>query len=161
MFLTEYKEEHRKYVEEYFIADDYFTADPKSVISDCVVNPTSHAVLCFLPLSDDLFRLVTFFVLDETCASYSIDGFGDTDLLLRDFSTDSNHLRKGYAKESMVLLPDFVKWRFPNVSRIVLCVNERNVSAMKLYEQAGFVRTEQVVEEPKGLAFVYERVLSS
>ena len=54
-----------------------------------------------------------------------------------------NHLKqgKGYAKQGMLLLSDFVKTEFPDCDEIVLVVNHKNVPAQRLYLRVGFKDT--------------------
>ncbi len=60
-------------------------------------------------------------------------------MLLRAFSTDLHHQGKGYAKESLMLLPEFVRAKFPDFNNIVLAVNVKNTAAQSLYKKCGYL----------------------
>lgn len=59
-------------------------------------------------------------------------------LLLIAFSIDYQQQGKGYAKQGLNLLKDFVSKYFPAIDEVVLAVNMKNVAAQKLYEKTGF-----------------------
>ncbi len=59
--------------------------------------------------------------------------------ILRAFSIDYKEQKKGFAKEALYLLPDFVRENFSEKREIVLAVNDRNIAARKLYMKQGFV----------------------
>ncbi|MFS0687806.1 GNAT family protein [Sporosarcina sp. 179-K 8C2 HS] len=61
---------------------------------------------------------------------------------------------KGYAKQAMLLLSDFVKSEFPNCDEIVLAVNHRNIPAKRLYSSVGFKDTGQRKIGPIGEQFI-------
>ena len=94
-------------------------------------------------------KLVTFFVLDAGPQKADYTDENDA-LLLRSFSTDARFLRRGYAKEALRLLPNFVKTHFPATKQIVLAVNKKNSAAKKLYYSVGFVDSGEEKMGPKG-----------
>lgn len=100
-------------------------------------------------------KLVCFFILDEG-EDRQYYSQNPNSLLLRAFSTDSREVRKGYARQSLQLLPDFIKVHFPHINEVVLGVNERNEPAAKLYLKAGFIDTKRKYLGPKG----YQRIFS-
>lgn len=59
-------------------------------------------------------------------------------MLLTALSVNHAKQGKGYAKQGMLLLRDFVKSEFPNCDEIVLVVNHKNVPAQRLYLRVGF-----------------------
>ena len=59
-------------------------------------------------------------------------------MLLTALSVNRSKQGKGYAKQGMLLLRDFVKSEFPNCDEIVLVVNHKNVPAQRLYLRVGF-----------------------
>ncbi|MGF9966957.1 GNAT family N-acetyltransferase [Bacillus rhizoplanae] len=62
----------------------------------------------------------------------------ENSLLLVSFSINYTEQGKGYAKQALYQLPNYVDTYFPNIEEIVLAVNERNISAQKLYTTVGF-----------------------
>lgn len=62
-------------------------------------------------------------------------------LLLSALSINHSEQGKGYAKQGMTLLVEFVKAEFPNCDEIVLVVDEDNIPAQKLYLKVGFEDT--------------------
>ncbi|WP_338776933.1 GNAT family N-acetyltransferase [Metabacillus sp. FJAT-52054] len=62
-------------------------------------------------------------------------------MLLTSFSINFSDQGKGYAKEGLQLLIDFVQQEFPECLEIVLAVNHRNLAAQNLYKKAGFLDT--------------------
>lgn len=60
-------------------------------------------------------------------------------ILLRAFSTDKYQQGKGYAKQALTLLPEFVEENFNDINEIVLSVNIQNEVAQRLYHKCGFV----------------------
>ena len=62
-------------------------------------------------------------------------------MLLTAFSINHAHQGKGYAKQGMSLLREFVQKEFPDCNEIVLAVNHKNIPAQKLYMKVGFKDT--------------------
>lgn len=94
-------------------------------------------------------QLVCFFVLDSGDDRVLYTNNRDS-LLLRGFSTDSHHTKKGYATTALKHLPVFVRTHFPNITHVYLGVNVKNELAGHLYEKVGFVDTKRIFEGPKG-----------
>lgn len=59
-------------------------------------------------------------------------------MLLTTLSINHVEQGKGYAKRGMLLLQDFVQSEFPYCDEIVLAVNHKNISALRLYSKVGF-----------------------
>lgn len=146
MELMEYREEYKEAVTNYFLTDEmtYFTGTPQENIALSQKNPQHHPILAFSQQ-----KLVTFFVLDAGPQKADYTDENDA-LLLRSFSTDARFLRRGYAKEALRLLSDFVKTHFPAMKQIVLAVNKKNSAAKKLYYSVGFVDSGEEKMGPKG-----------
>lgn len=62
-------------------------------------------------------------------------------ILFTSLSINFRHQGKGYAKQAMLLLKEFVKKEFPTCDEIVLAVNHKNKAAQNLYEITGFKDT--------------------
>lgn len=82
-------------------------------------------------------KLVTYFDLhqQEGVAPYSDNRHA---ILVRAFSTEVNEQGKGYAKQALQLLPEYVQKNFPHINEIVLAVNVANTAAQHLYKKCGF-----------------------
>jgi RimJ/RimL family protein N-acetyltransferase len=87
-------------------------------------------------LSNDL--SVGYFVLQvgEAVKEYTEN---DRAIILRSYSINSEQQGKGYGKQSLSLLDQFVPEFLPNYTEIVLAVNDRNHVATSLYLKSGFI----------------------
>jgi RimJ/RimL family protein N-acetyltransferase len=146
MELKEYQEKYQADIANYFLTDEmlYFTGTPQENVRISQDDPNHHSILAF---SNQ--KLVTFFVLDE-CPQKANFTDEKNALLLRSFSTDARHLRKGYGRAALRLLPDFVNNHFPETKQIVLAVNKKNSAAKKLYQSVGFIESGNERMGPKG-----------
>lgn len=75
-------------------------------------------------------------------------------MLLTALSVNYAKQGKGYAKQGMLLLSDFVKSEFPNCDEIVLVVNHKNLPAQQLYWKVGFQDTGKRKIGPIGEQFI-------
>ncbi|MGG1660316.1 GNAT family N-acetyltransferase [Brevibacillus sp. NRS-1366] len=75
-------------------------------------------------------------------------------MLLTSFSINHAKQGKGFAKQGMLLLREFVKTEFPTCDEIVLAVNHKNIPAQRLYERVGFVDTGRRKMGPKGEQYI-------
>jgi len=64
-------------------------------------------------------------------------------MLLSALSINHTEQGKGFAKQGMTLLVEFVKAEFPNCDEIVLVVDKDNIPAQKLYVKVGFEDTNE------------------
>lgn len=140
--LKVYTPSFQEHIKNYYVADLSYTASPQTVLAN--LKSSYAPILCF-----DKEQLVCFFVLDngDDRLNYTKN---QNSLLLRAFSTDSNHLKKGYATASLQLLSDFVRNYFPDTTHVYLGVNLKNKFAIRLYEKVGFVDTTRIFTGPKG-----------
>ncbi len=83
---------------------------------------------------------VGFFVLH---ASDRVKDYTDNRkaLLLTAFSIDHSMQGRGYAKEALELLAEFVHRELPGRDEVVLAVNGKNIAAQRLYVKTGFKDT--------------------
>lgn len=100
-------------------------------------------------LLNDCDEIVTYFGLQEE-HEYRQYYPNQQTCLMRSYSTDLRHLRKGYGKVSLTLLPYFMHKHYPDIEAIVLAVNEKNRAAQKLYDYGGFVDSGRRVLGKKG-----------
>lgn len=135
MELLSYNESFWPFIEQYQLSEEQleFTGTPLDCIKLAQEEQDRHCILAI-----DEGKLVTFFVLHEN-EGPKIYSDNAQAILLRAFSTDFNHQGKGYAKQSLLLLPDFVRNHFPHITEIVLGVNLRNTAAQRLYKKCGYI----------------------
>ncbi|MFT4412949.1 GNAT family N-acetyltransferase [Fredinandcohnia humi] len=135
MQLYFYEESFKHAIGEYHLTDEQlrFTGTPKDCIELSNEDPDRSSILAVKQN-----QLVTFFVLhrNEGVKPYSDNA---QSLLVRAFSTDSRHQGKGYAKQALSLLPDFVRKYFREINEIILAVNIANTVAQELYKKCGFI----------------------
>jgi RimJ/RimL family protein N-acetyltransferase len=75
-------------------------------------------------------------------------------MLLTSFSINHKNQGKGYAKQAMLLLKEFVKSEFPSSNESVLAVNHKNITAQQLYLKVGFQDTGERKMGPIGEQFI-------
>lgn len=135
MYLVEYEEKFKDKIENYSLSDEQlqYTGTPSIGVDLSKFDLDRHAILA---IEDN--ELVTFFVLHE---NEGVKPYSENEraILLRTFSTDFHHQGKGYAKQSLLLLPQFVRTQFPHINEISLAVNARNTAAQSLYKKCGFL----------------------
>ncbi|QTD42122.1 GNAT family N-acetyltransferase [Sporosarcina sp. Te-1] len=134
MYLVEYEDHYREKIDSYYLSDEQlqYTGIPSKAVELARLDLDRHAVLAIK--NNDL---LTFFVLHENegVKPYSENRKA---ILLRTFSTDFRHQGKGYAKQSLLLLPQFIRTQFPHINEIVLAVNVKNTAAQALYKKCGY-----------------------
>ncbi|MEH7389207.1 GNAT family N-acetyltransferase [Bacillus sp. JJ1474] len=135
MELHFYNDRFKDSIEQYTLSEEQlsFTGTPKECNELSNIDPERYSILGI-----EGEQLVTFFVLhkNEGVKPYSNN---KNALLLRAFSTDFHHQGKGYARQSIKLLPEFVRSYFPEINEIILAVNLKNEVAQGLYKKNGFV----------------------
>lgn len=133
MRFVNYSKEYDTLIQQYVLTEDQllYTASPKEAIES--LDEERRAILAF---EEDLF--VSFFVLHEGSGPQEFLGNEDT-ILLRSFSTDTRHQGKGYGKQIIKELPEFVKEHYSKAKGIVLAVNEDNEKALQLYVKNGYI----------------------
>jgi RimJ/RimL family protein N-acetyltransferase len=133
--LAFYEESHKQQLLQFNLPADQhqFTGLPSEVLEITIQDDNRYPIVI---LNGE--EVVGFFVLHhgEEITSYSTN---PNAILLRALSIDFPHQGKGYAKTAMKQLPLFMKTNFPQMSEIVLVVNERNLGAKKLYDGVGFI----------------------
>ncbi|MEH7254828.1 GNAT family N-acetyltransferase [Neobacillus niacini] len=96
---------------------------------------------------------VGFFLLHST---ERVKEYSDNPKAMLFTALSVNHEKqgKGYAKQGMLLLSDFVKSEFPNCDEVVLVVNHKNLPAQRLYLKVGFEDTGKRKIGPIGEQFI-------
>ncbi|CAG9610628.1 GNAT family N-acetyltransferase [Pseudoneobacillus rhizosphaerae] len=80
-------------------------------------------------------------------------------MLLTSLSINHQKQGKGYAKQAMLELQEFVESEFPNCNEIVLVVNHKNIPAQQLYLKVGFQDTGERKMGPIGEQYVMNLML--
>ncbi|GJM80280.1 putative N-acetyltransferase YbbJ [Paenibacillus sp. HMSSN-139] len=127
-----------------------FTALPGEALEVAAQDPNRYPVI----IQSAEGETVGFFVLHLNAESASLVD-NPRAILLRALSVDFRHQGKGYAKAAMLQLPAFVGEHFPEVDEIVLAVNARNLTAQRLYHQAGFEDRGLTRMGPMGMQHIY------
>ena len=101
---------------------------------------------------------VGFFLLHSTD---QVKDYTDNPKAMLLTSLSINHAKqgRGYAKQAMFLLRNFVTVEFPNCNEIILAVNHKNISAQKLYLKVGFQDTGKRKMGPIGEQFIMNLML--
>ncbi len=94
-------------------------------------------------------KAVGFFIMEqsERLKHYTEN---ESAYLLASLSITKSHQGKGYARQAMELLPEWVGKEFPGCNEIVLSVNLKNDAAFRLYERTGFEDTGRRITGPVG-----------
>lgn len=149
--LEFYNESFKEQLSDYYLSEEhsYYTAFPLDAIEKCEQEEDRYPII----INVNGFP-VGFFVL------HGYQGVKDyynneSALLLRAYSIQTSYHGKGYAKQSMLLLPNFVKRHFPTINEVILAVNKQNLTAQHLYKKSGFIDKGIKVMGTKGELFVY------
>ena len=135
MKLHFYQPEFAQLIDAYTLTNEQlqFTGAPKETIEWSNEDRHLYSIVAM-----DNEQLVTFFAL-HTCEGVKPFTTNDNAVLVRSFSTDFHHQGKGYAKNALMLLPEFIHNHFGGINEIVLGVNVKNTSAQALYKKCGYV----------------------
>lgn len=156
MQLLFYNNKFEDAIERYVLSAEQlqFTVTPKESIKLSNGDPSRYSILVV-----DGAQLVTFFSLhkNDGVKPYSNN---EKAILLRSFSTDLHHQGKGYAKQALMLLPEFVKRNFAGINEIVLAVNLKNEVAQCLYKKCGYIDEGKRKMGEKGELIIMSHYLS-
>ncbi|MEY8348100.1 GNAT family N-acetyltransferase [Bacillus cereus] len=135
MQLHFYNERFKKVINQYTLTEEQlcYTGIPKECVKLSSQDSDRYSILV---MKDD--ELVTFFVLHK---NDGVKPYTDNEksILIRAFSTDFHHQGKGYAKQTLKMLPAFIRNNFLGVNEIILAVNVKNLAAQSLYKKCGFI----------------------
>jgi len=139
--IRQYAKNDDANITSYFLPEDQaiYTSLPQSVVEASLLDESQ---IPFVIYSAD--HLVGCFALHTHQAKmYGIEN--PHALLLKSFSIDARHQKRGYALKTLQSLPTLTKQLFPNTNELVLTVHHTNIPAQQLYSKAGF--------EDKGMRF--------
>lgn len=132
-----------------------FAMEPKYILTDLsIMENTARTQYCILHNDE----VVGFFSLDLS-DDRLIYTQNTSAILLRALSIMPQYQGKGMAKETMLLLPDFVKANFSKVTEIVFGVNFENTSAYNLYIKTHYTDTGKVYQGVKGPQYCMSKQL--
>ena len=132
--LDFYSSKYKSILEHYFLLEEQvnFTSLPLDAIKQCEQDDDRHPIVILYN-----HELAGFFVLHgwEGVKEFSTNKEA---ILLRAYSVNHAYQGKGIAKNSLKLLPAFVKENFPDKKEIILAVNINNKIAQQVYRKCGF-----------------------
>lgn len=102
--------------------------------------------------------IVGFFVLDFGGDKFEFTANPES-VLLRSLSINPEFQGKGIGLNVMISLDHFIKEHFHNCKEIVLSVNERNTSALRIYLKTGYHLTGKIKEGRSGPQLVMSKIL--
>lgn len=140
-------------LENYAIDSNPYIIKPMDALTESMHETEKHPILILR--GDDL---IGFFILQ---LGVGISSFTDNPkaILFKAHSIDLNYQGKGYAKASLELLPDYVRYHYPMVNEIVLSVSIDNVSSQMLYVRSGFSNTQQRIHIGDSVELVLSKKL--
>ncbi|MFG6496116.1 GNAT family N-acetyltransferase [Fictibacillus sp. UD] len=148
--LAFFEEKHREALEKFYLPEDQekFTQLPAKALTFCEEDDKRTPVVI-----EASGKTVGFFVLHtgENIQDFTAN---PNAMVIRALSINHSEQGKGYAKDAMLQLPEFVTANFPDVNELILAVNFKNEPAKKLYEKAGFVDRGQIKHGPVGPQYV-------
>jgi RimJ/RimL family protein N-acetyltransferase len=145
--IHKYQRYFKKKLTNYQLAEgqDAFTLHPLEALELCKEDHERHPFVVTVRN-----RIVGFFVIHFGEETHNISK-NENAVVLRAFSIDIRDQGKGFAKQALDRLPDLVLEHFPTVNEIVLCVNQRNSRARKLYDVFGFISMGETIDGRSGL----------
>lgn len=133
--LDFYKPEYKTILKDYYLPEEQqrYTPLPLDAIKKCEIENERYPIVILYDKQP-----AGFFVLHgwEGVKTYSNNKDA---ILLRAYSVNVSFQGKGIAKNSIQLLPSFVKEHFPNKNEIILAVNKMNKIAQHVYQSGGFL----------------------
>ncbi|WP_261132453.1 GNAT family N-acetyltransferase [Bacillus sp. Marseille-Q3570] len=135
--LNRYETKYDAVLKNFFLPDEQaqFTGMPLEMLVKAKDDPARNPIVILKGAHP-----VGFFLLctGELVKEYTLN---QNALLLIAFSIDLPQQGRGYAKEGLKKLSNFIAEDFPDKNEVVLAVNCKNIPAQKLYESVGFLDT--------------------
>ena len=140
-------------LENYAIDSNSYIVKPMDALTESLHETEKHPILILKGR-----ELIGFFILQ---LGVGVSTFTDNPkaILFRAHSIDLNYQGEGYAKKSLELLPDYVRYHYPMINEIVLSVSIDNISSQMLYIQSGFSNTQQRINIGDSIEFVLAKKL--
>lgn len=150
--LEHFTEEYVEALHAFELPDEQakFTALPSKVLEE---KKGEYRIVIL-----DKHEPVGFFILHKT---ERVKQYSDNPNAMLLTALSINHAKqgKGYAKQAMLQLRDFVESEFPDCNEMVLAVNHKNTSALQLYKKVGFTDTGKRKNGPIGEQFIMNLLL--
>ncbi|MDR7071466.1 GNAT family N-acetyltransferase [Fictibacillus barbaricus] len=110
-----------------------FTTIPSQVIETFKLDKWNQP---YVVLADD--DLAGFFVLyGDPSGNFYTDN--KKAIVFKSFSIDLRHQKKGYALQTLEILPALIKEKYPDKDEILLTVHHTNTPAIHLYKKSAFL----------------------
>lgn len=107
-------------------------------------------------------QIVGFFLIDTTYSKNFDFAQQPNSIGLRSFFIDKKYQGKGYAKQAILALPNYLSEAYPNHTAVMLTVNCQNSIAKQLYEKGGFEDTNDLYHGgPSGPQHIMMMVIES
>ncbi|MDM5219500.1 GNAT family N-acetyltransferase [Peribacillus sp. NJ11] len=110
-----------------------YTSLPLKVIEDFRKDNSNLPMVIYL--NEDLIGCFALYT-DKAGNQYTSN---ENAILLKSFSLDSRHQKKGLAFKALKVLPEIIKLSHPDKDEIILTVHHSNIPAINLYKKAEFV----------------------
>lgn len=138
---------HLEALREFTLSDEQlnYTSLPMPAFELCMGDHERNPVVIL-----DGEKVVGFFVLHSGSGASEYTTNPNA-MLLRALCITSSEQGKGYGKQAMSLVGDYVKENFPEIDEVVLAVNERNDAARGIYLENGYVDHNKKKEGRSGL----------
>lgn len=140
-------------LENYAIDSNPYVTKPMDALTESMHETEKHPILI---LKED--ELIGFFILQ---LGVGVSEYTDNPkaILFKAHSIDLNYQGEGYAKESLELLSDYVRYHYPWINEIVLSVSIDNISSQMLYVRSGFSSTQKRINIGDSVEFVLSKNL--
>lgn len=103
-------------------------------------------------------KAIGFFILDEGEDKFEFTSNSNA-LLLRSLSINPKFQGKGFGKQAMILLDEFVSTHFSHITELCLSVNIKNKSAYQLYLDVGFIDMEKLKQGNYGPQYMMHKFI--
>ncbi|WP_414044321.1 GNAT family N-acetyltransferase [Macrococcus animalis] len=132
------------YLEQFELTEEQlkFVKSPKTNVEVANEDNNRTPIFCL----NEEGKPVVFFVLHEH-SEYEHAFDVENSIYVRSFATDHRHLRKGYAKQALLALPEFIRHHFPHIKYITLLVDVPNTAAKEMYLKLGFIQGKEIKGE--------------
>ncbi|MBM6613634.1 GNAT family N-acetyltransferase [Desemzia sp. RIT804] len=140
-------------LENYAIDSNPYITKPMDALTESMHETEKHPILI---LKED--ELIGFFILQ---LGVGVSEYTDNPkaILFKAHSIDLNYQGEGYAKKSLELLSDYVRYHYPFINEIVLSVSIDNISSQMLYVRSGFSSNQKRINIGESVEFVLSKNL--
>ncbi|WP_235847678.1 GNAT family N-acetyltransferase [Paenibacillus tuaregi] len=156
VWLEPYDKRHLPGLERYELPREQlqFTGMPIEMLALAETDSHRHPVIIMSPKGP-----VGFFILYD---GHEVAEYTDhpAALILRAFSVNYALQGKGYAKQGLLQLEDYIRQHFPGIAKVVLAVNEQNGPAQALYAGVGFEDEGRIRTGPIGRQFILSKLVT-